>query len=1096
MSLYHKHSLLTLSLFLCYTITASAQVPRSDQITGSAQIAGSAQITGSTAIADSSPFSGGSGAPDDPYLIANSNDLNLIRDYPDAHFRQTADIDLDMAPWNAENGWIPIGTFIEENDTADSQKSVLFTGSDDSPVNVSFNRSFETPENASLTGSNDSPEKAPFTGSYDGDGFVIFSLFIDRPDSAYAGLFGYAVGAEFLNITIEDADITALGRAGILAGDIWESTVTNSHSSGSVNATSDTYAHAGGLVGINNENSTMVDCSSSADVSAPAVNNRYTGGLAGLNRGGDIISSFAEGNVTGFYNVGGLAGSNMAAQVQQGPFATITGSHATGIVTGQYYHAGGLVGSNWNATISDSYATGPVNGNHDVGGLAGHNTNGVITTSHATGEVFARGNYAGGLVGGSRQPDSEITRSYATGNVHADFANAGGLVGYNYQGSTIRECFATGNVDGGRAGGLVGVNGNRNDHQASHILDSYATGSVTSNNYAGGLVGENTPSDGQTSIFRSYAIGHVTPYATEPGGLVGTVQLFDSPNPDDLVDDSFFNSETTGFAFSAGGEQKTTSEMLQADTFVGWNMDDTWTIMDGESYPYLSWQEEPAGTNRPQPQQLLAVVDDGAITLSWDPPFAKSPEYYVIYRDGDWLADTDDPTFTDQDVETYVPVAYQVAAVYPEGSSALSNKVDLALHSGFSGGSGTPDDPFLVADAEQLFNVRFHRSSHFLQTRDISLAGYDVPITDENSAGWSPIGDYDVDLLFAGTYNGDEHQIAHLTVQRTDADYTGLFGYVRRATLQNIILQNVEVLGSDDTGGLAGKLDLESRVMNCHVRGSVTGTNGAWNIGGLIGSGQHSTIERSSTGGMVQGDGRSTGGLLGYQTHSVLSDSYSNADVAGDVATGGLTGWNGDGGVVRNSYSTGSVQGKSLVGGLIGHHQQLNVLIRAVTENSYWDTEQSGNAESDAGEGRTTEEMTWPYAENTFTDWDFDEIWTADTDLSNNEGYPYLIELPMVDTGVRDGLAVEQPETVTLSQNYPNPFNPVTTIRFSVPEEMHVRLTVHNLIGQQVATLLNENRSTGRHEIPFDASPYASGVFLYRLEADGQVITRQMMLIK
>ena len=85
---------------------------------------------------------------------------------------------------------------------------------------------------------------------------------------------------------------------------------------------------------------------------------------------------------------------------------------------------------------------------------------------------------------------------------------------------------------------------------------------------------------------------------------------------------------------------------------------------------------------------------------------------------------------------------------------------------------------------------------------------------------------------------------------------------------------------------------------------------------------------------------------------------------------------------------------------------------------------------------------------------------------------------------------------IMLKQNYPNPFNPGTQIRFAVPEEAHVRLTVYNMLGQHVSTLVNETRSTGWHDVTFDASGLSSGFYIYRMETNDFVETRQMMLVK
>ncbi|MDG5767665.1 T9SS type A sorting domain-containing protein [Balneolales bacterium ANBcel1] len=88
------------------------------------------------------------------------------------------------------------------------------------------------------------------------------------------------------------------------------------------------------------------------------------------------------------------------------------------------------------------------------------------------------------------------------------------------------------------------------------------------------------------------------------------------------------------------------------------------------------------------------------------------------------------------------------------------------------------------------------------------------------------------------------------------------------------------------------------------------------------------------------------------------------------------------------------------------------------------------------------------------------------------------------------------PEEISLEQNYPNPFNPATTIRYELPEHSDVRLAVYDLLGRQVASLVQGQRAAGRHQITFDASHLSSGAYIYRLEAGGLTLTRQMMLLK
>jgi hypothetical protein len=88
------------------------------------------------------------------------------------------------------------------------------------------------------------------------------------------------------------------------------------------------------------------------------------------------------------------------------------------------------------------------------------------------------------------------------------------------------------------------------------------------------------------------------------------------------------------------------------------------------------------------------------------------------------------------------------------------------------------------------------------------------------------------------------------------------------------------------------------------------------------------------------------------------------------------------------------------------------------------------------------------------------------------------------------------PTEFVLAQNYPNPFNPRTTITYGLPVMSQVRLTVYNLLGQTVATLVDENKPAGVHTAQFDASSLSSGVYLYRLEAGTFAATKKLIVLK
>jgi hypothetical protein len=105
---------------------------------------------------------------------------------------------------------------------------------------------------------------------------------------------------------------------------------------------------------------------------------------------------------------------------------------------------------------------------------------------------------------------------------------------------------------------------------------------------------------------------------------------------------------------------------------------------------------------------------------------------------------------------------------------------------------------------------------------------------------------------------------------------------------------------------------------------------------------------------------------------------------------------------------------------------------------------------------------------------------------------------PMTQAGVVSAVEPEasSPEGFALAQNYPNPFNPSTTIRYTLKQAGPVKLTVFDLLGHAVATLVDGAQAAGGHSIRFDASDLSSGVYFCKLEAGSRVLTQKMMLMK
>ncbi|MCW9064675.1 MAG: T9SS type A sorting domain-containing protein, partial [Ignavibacteriaceae bacterium] len=88
------------------------------------------------------------------------------------------------------------------------------------------------------------------------------------------------------------------------------------------------------------------------------------------------------------------------------------------------------------------------------------------------------------------------------------------------------------------------------------------------------------------------------------------------------------------------------------------------------------------------------------------------------------------------------------------------------------------------------------------------------------------------------------------------------------------------------------------------------------------------------------------------------------------------------------------------------------------------------------------------------------------------------------------------PLEYSLEQNYPNPFNPSTTIKYSIPEDGFVKLAVYNMLGEEVALIVNTIQKAGRYQLNYNANQLSSGVYVYRIEAANFTSSKKLVLMK
>ncbi|MEP0007522.1 MAG: T9SS type A sorting domain-containing protein [Balneola sp.] len=270
-------------------------------------------------------------------------------------------------------------------------------------------------------------------------------------------------------------------------------------------------------------------------------------------------------------------------------------------------------------------------------------------------------------------------------------------------------------------------------------------------------------------------------------------------------------------------------------------------------------------------------------------------------------------------------------------------------------GEGTQENPYHISSADELNNVRYLITAHFIQTKDIDLdtTGFNT------GSGWEPIGTNTSGKEFSGTFNGNGFTISNLFIDRSSTNFNGLFGATKNAVLKNIALENVNITGDEYTGALVGIN--YSEIRNSYSTGSVSGYN---HTGGLAGA-------------VETWDG-STGLVTNSYSHATVSGSnYGASSLVGRLISG----------TIEYSFGTGSVTASSGSGGLIGEKNSGTVT------SSYWDTQTTGQASSAGGTGLNTAQM---QQSSNFAGFDFNDKWSS----IDGKEYPYLQTFGYKKTGI------------------------------------------------------------------------------------------------
>ncbi len=331
----------------------------------------------------------------------------------------------------------------------------------------------------------------------------------------------------------------------------------------------------------------------------------------------------------------------------------------------------------------------------------------------------------------------------------------------------------------------------------------------------------------------------------------------------------------------------------------------------------------------------------------------------------------------------------------------------------YSGGSGTSGSPYQIETLADLIELSttsadWASGKYFIQTADIDAT---TTSTMNSGAGFSPIGN--VSIWFSGNYDGQNHTISYLYINRNTTEFVGLFGFTFGSAISNLGLQSINIIGKHYVGGLAGYIN-DSNISDCYFTGTISGNQ---HVGGLAGVNNNSTINNCYITAIISGD-MFIGGLVGTNFNfSSINNSYTTGSISGLQGMGGFVGYNIDNASINNCYSTANVICTSgsfdnvggfcacsydnstisncySVGNVVNGGATDNGFIGfndATATNNYFNSETSGQTSGIGATPLTTAEMK---TQSTFTtnlsDWDFgndENDWVMSSNISFS-GYP------------------------------------------------------------------------------------------------------------
>jgi hypothetical protein len=1051
----------------------------------------------------------GSGTSTDPYLIATLDNLAWLQETANdtawgRYYKQTANIDASpTSTWNSNGGSSPIGN-----------SSVYFTGTYDG-------------SGYTITGLYISRSSTNYVGLFgytrkatiDSIGLVNVNI---TGQNYVASLVGNNEDSSTISSTYITGSVsgsTVIG--GLVGNNDTSSTVSNSYCTASVSGS----FIIGGLVGENENLAATSDCYSTGSVSGISIVGGFAGydgaGSAATNCFWNTTTSGQSGSAGGtgkstaemtnpstfdyagwdstmwhwavsvnsgypyleWQNLGGISIFTAIAPSGSGtssdPYQIDSLGNlywlqavASGSAWGSYYNKYYKQTADINASSDTSWNSGagfspignsssPFNG----GGYDGnwHTITGLYIRRSSTDNVGLFGEAAAATI-----VNLGLINVYITGHDYA-----GGLVGLNLA-STVSNCYSTGSVNGSTyAGGLIGMN------LDGLPTNCYSTASVIGSSCVGGLAGVN----GGSTISNCYSTGSVSG-SSNVGGIVGATGTVIGADPGS-VNDCFWDITTSNQSTSAYGTVGETGEtdaaMKTRSTYAGWDFTNTWTMNVGfnNGYPfYVIFHPEPTisvGLSNVGPTSATLA---GTVTVS---------EKTVVR----FLWGTASGVYVDSILASPDTVSGDTATSVSANITGLSagNTYYYTISDsnayGYYRGS---ENSFVAGNYARwgdALSFASGQSAYYSSTLPVYAA-----LTLECWVNWDGTTGTDEGIVYNGNTSSDGFGIyinssGQLSILVGGISYTSSTDTLKPGAWTHLALVRSGGWTLYDNGVsiATSNASLDAPSGNFFVGGNYNGGSPIEYFNGRIDEVRYSDVER-------------------YTSNFATPSSPFTTDANTVV----LYHFNEGSGTVAYD-SSGSGYNLTLYGGVTWATSDISLPVQATdflvtadigSVTLSWKTQSEVN---NAGfnvlredPGASSYHIIATYTSNdnlrglgtssTGRSYDF-----TDNHVVSGSTYQYKIRSVSTDGTTKDlstlSVTVDAPKTYALYQNYPNPFNPTTAIGYQLSAVSHVTLKVYDVLGREVATLVDGQQNAGVYKVSFDGSRFASGVYFYRIVAEG-----------